>query len=1209
LLKSLIFIIISVFCLQLSPVQAAGQTNSSSFLNSFAKKGTNFLKASFAYSPTYLKAGQGVQFRDLSTGTPISWQWDFGDGTGSAQQNPTHVYASPGFRRVTLTVSNTASTRKASKTLTVLPTEAAASFVFSPPTPGPGQVVQFADTSTGNPVSWSWKFGDGGTSTVKNPSHAFARAGNYVVGLVATTSTGSKQASRTLTVASISVLNSSFAFAPTTPVVGQIVQFTDASAGDPTSWSWAFGDGATSTAQNPSHAYSTAGAKTVTLTVTNRTGSSTSNHALTVTTPLTASFSFSPTSPIAGQSVQFTDISSGNPASLSWNFGDGAVSSAQNPTHAYATAGTKTVTLIVTNSSGSNSTSRAVTVTAPLKASFASSPSSPVVNQPVQFTDASTGSPSIWQWTFGDGSTSSTQNPNHTYTAAGSYSVTLTIMTASGQDSVTQIVSVAAANSLVASFTCNPASPATGQAVQFTDTSTGGPTSWSWNFGDGSASTAQNPSHTYTAAGAKTVTLTATNSSGSTSVSKTVTIVAALAASFAYSPASPVTGQAVQFTDTSTGGPTSWNWNFGDGSASTAQNPSHTYTAAGAKTVTLTATSGSGSASVSKTINVAAVLASSFIFSPSSPTIGQTVQFTDTSTGNPTAWNWAFGDGSTSTAQNPSHVYTVIGTYDTVLTILSGSDSNSKSVTIVVGAAGTMYSLPLERTVNWSQAGVWYGGVKGIPSFAISRNVKDAPYNAVGDGSHDDTSAIQSAINSCASGSAVYLPSGTYKITSSLRLRSGVVIRGDGSPTTKIVNYSNGDAIVISGEVQYGPSTNITSGSTKGSSSIVVSSASSFPVGSLVVVDQLNDAALTNSSGGEGNCDWCSRDNGARSLGEIAVITAKSGNTLTLSHPLLYGYNKTPQIYLFCQAPIVNAGVENLYIKTSSSGLADACGVDMIVAYGCWVKNVEFDKIPRKCVWVQASTGCEVRKSYFHDATQLDGDHGYAISTQSQSSLCLYEDNIFYNMHANIAFGSGGGVGNVAAYNYGYNCIHEQPSWFIHSFATHGAHTYMNLWEGNVMPKIGFDNIWGSGSHQVVFRNQIRDSNPGVTVTTNLAGIQIAPYNRYDSFVGNVLGYAGYTGTYNYASDGSYCLWQIDTSDPLVKSTLIRHGNYDYADLETKWDAGSANHTLASSLYLVSRPSWFGSVVWPPFGPDVSGYVQKIPAQIRFETGPGHYFD
>jgi PKD repeat protein len=602
-------------------------------------------------------------------------------------------------------------------------------------------------------------------------------------------------------------------------------------------------------------------------------------------------------------------------------------------------------------------------------------------------------------------------------------------------------------------------------------------------------------------------------------------------------------------------------------------------------------------------------LGASFIYSPATPSAGQSVQFTDTSTGNPASWSWSFGDGSTSSFQNPSHTYAVAGSFDVTLTISSGSESASKTLSIAVKEESVFYSLPADRTVDWSRVGVWYGGVKGIPNYPISINVKEAPFNAAGNGTHDDTAALQSAINSCSPGYAVYVPSGTYKITSSLRLKSGVAVRGDGSPATKIVSSANGDAIVISGEIQYGPSTAIVSGNAKGSTSIVVSSAASFPVGSLIVIDQLNDAALTNSSGSEGYCDWCSRDSGGRSLGEISIVTGKSGSTLALSHPLLYGYNKAPQIYLYCQAPIVNAGVENLYIKSASSNLADACGVDMIVAYGCWVKNVEFDAIPKKCVWVQGSTGCEVRKSYFHDATQLDGDHGYAISTQAQSSYCLYEDNIFYNMHANIAFGSGGGAGNVAAYNYGHNGIHEQVNWFIHCFATHGAHTYMNLWEGNVMPKIGFDNIWGSGSHQVVYRNQIRDSNPGVAVTTNLAGIQIAPYNRYDSFVGNVLGYSGYSGTYSYVSDDRYCFWQLDSTDSLVRSTLIRHGNYDYADNETKWDPAIANHTLANSLYLSAKPSWFGTVVWPPIGPDVSGLIQKIPAQIRFEAGPGHYFD
>jgi len=148
-----------------------------------------------------------------------------------------------------------------------------------------------------------------------------------------------------------------------------------------------------------------------------------------------------------------------------------------------------------------------------------------------------------------------------------------------------------------ASFTWSPTSPTAGQAVQFTDTSTGSPTSWSWTFGDGGTSHSQNPSHTYTAAGTYSVTMTVSNQGGSDSVSHTVTVSQAGSAplvSFTWSPSSPKVDEAVQFTDTSTGSPTSWSWTFGDGGTSHGQNPSHTFSSAGTYSVRLTASNSYG---------------------------------------------------------------------------------------------------------------------------------------------------------------------------------------------------------------------------------------------------------------------------------------------------------------------------------------------------------------------------------------------------------------------------------------------------------------------------------------------------------------------------------------------------------------------------------------------------------------------------------------
>jgi PKD repeat protein len=150
-------------------------------------------------------------------------------------------------------------------------------------------------------------------------------------------------------------------------------------------------------------------------------------------------------------------------------------------------------------------------------AAFMGSPTSGTVSLTVTFTDQSTGSPTSWSWTFGDGGTSTLQNPIYTYNATGTYTVVLTATNAAGSDSETKTnyITVNPCAAPVAAFAGTPTSGSAPLTVYFTDQSTNTPTSWSWTFGDGGTSTVKNPSHVYTNAGTYTVALTATNSCGS----------------------------------------------------------------------------------------------------------------------------------------------------------------------------------------------------------------------------------------------------------------------------------------------------------------------------------------------------------------------------------------------------------------------------------------------------------------------------------------------------------------------------------------------------------------------------------------------------------------------------------------------------------------------------------------------------------------------
>lgn len=148
-------------------------------------------------------------------------------------------------------------------------------------------------------------------------------------------------------------------------------------------------------------------------------------------------------------------------------------------------------------------------------AGFTATPVAGELPLPVQFTDASSGGPTHWAWDFGDGATSNLANPSHTYTAPGTYSVSLAVSNSAGSDSTTQTDLVTVDDHApLAGFTAANTDGVGPLAVDFTDASTNHPTSWAWDFGDGATSTEQSPSHTYTTAGSFAVSLTVTNSGG-----------------------------------------------------------------------------------------------------------------------------------------------------------------------------------------------------------------------------------------------------------------------------------------------------------------------------------------------------------------------------------------------------------------------------------------------------------------------------------------------------------------------------------------------------------------------------------------------------------------------------------------------------------------------------------------------------------------------
>ena len=327
----------------------------------------------------------------------------------------------------------------------------------------------------------------------------------------------------------------------------------------------------------------------------------------------------------------------------------------------------------------------------------------------VAFADNSTSGDGIaaWLWSFGDGQTSTEQNPTHVYAQDGTYTVTLTVTEADADGDVETkagYVTVSDAGPS-ADFSASPATGAEPLTVALTDLSTShdGIVSWLWDFGDGQTSTEQNPTHVYAQDGTYTVTLTVTEADADGDVETKAGYVTVSgtgpAADFSATPTSGTEPLTVVFADLSSSydGIVSWLWDFGDGQTSMEQNPTHVYAQDGTYAVTLTVTEADADSDTETKASYVTVSgtgpAADFSATPTSGTEPLTVVFTDASTSYDgiVSWLWDFGDGQTSTEQNPTHVYAQDGTYTVTLTVTEAdadSDTETKASYVTVSGTG-----------------------------------------------------------------------------------------------------------------------------------------------------------------------------------------------------------------------------------------------------------------------------------------------------------------------------------------------------------------------------------------------------------------------------------------------------------------------------------------------------------------------------------------
>lgn len=668
------------------------------------------------FSANEVCLGEPTVFTDASSiinGVIDVYDWNFGDGNTSSLQNPTHTYANPGTYNVSLrVVSDMACDDVMNMALRVNPKPAA---TFTTPSVCVYNAASFNSQSiitTGNINNWYWNFGDNTSSNDSIALHNYAAPGSYTVALVVTSDKGCGD---TATV-SLAIFDAPTAnFSGASACQNAAVQFNDSSSiatGNITNWNWIFSNGSSSAQQNPSVNFTTPGVVNAQLVVTSSNGcTDTASQSINVFDLPTATFTTADV--CLGSNTPFYNQSSVNGGAnftCNWNFGDGTNDTLEYTQHTYAQAGNYNVQLTVTTNTGCVSTiSQPVQVFAPPVANFSSG--SVCRMQQTTFTDASSvanGSITSWNWAFGDGLLSQSQNPLHTYATEGTYPVQLTVTSNHGCTDI-YYDTVEVYRLPEPQIATNPNCVNTG--ISMTDVSdTSSIVSWAWNFGDGATSTQVTPVHQYAQAGSYWITLMTENTLGCRATdSMLVDVYPNPQAGFTGGPGCE--GSPIDFTNTSTiasGSITRYDWAFGDSTTSGAVDPTHTFTPAGNYNVTLVVTSDFGCVdSVTATVVVNPNPVAHFTFSDANGCGPLLINFTDSSyvsSGNVVSWYWNFGDGHTDTLQNTSNIYYNTGVYPVALTVTSdagcvNTDTIPNAITVYPSPIADFTPDPQETTI------------------------------------------------------------------------------------------------------------------------------------------------------------------------------------------------------------------------------------------------------------------------------------------------------------------------------------------------------------------------------------------------------------------------------------------------------------------------------------------------------------------------------
>jgi PKD repeat protein len=635
-----------------------------------------------------------LHFYASSPQSNATYSWNFGDGTTGTGADPWHLYSNSGAYWVCLTVSVTnGQTCNWCDSIHVLnppPPTCNAHFQYSANYHNPDS-IHFSPAAPGSTASYLWTFGDGNTSTNVDPWHLYSAPGAYYVCLTVTLSNGTTcNWCDSIHVVNLPppTCNAHFQFYANNHNPDSI-HFSPAALISTASYSWSFGDGNTSTNADPWHLYSAPGAYYVCLTVTLSNGTTCywcdSIHVVNLPPPTcNAHFQFY-SSPHNPDSIHFYSV---NPqvstSTYSWTFGDGTSGTGAYPWHLYSAPGAYYVCLTINTSNGGTCTwcdsIHVINLPPPACNAHFQYYFNPHNVDSIHFTAVtSTTAGAIYSWTFGDGSTGTGADPWHFYPNAGTYyvclDVTLNGNTCHWCDSIHIITPPPPVCNAHYQFYANPHNPDSIHFYPQMPVASGA--TYSWTFGDGNSSTNHDPWHFFATTGTYYVCLTVTLTNGTScnwcDSIHVMHLPQYCNAHYQHYP-NPHNPDSVHFYPSVINSHSAiYQWSFGDGTTSTNHDPWHLYPGPGVYYVCLTLTLVNGTSCTScdsiHVVNPPPPPCNAYFQFYPNPNNHDSLHYYPVTSTAAATYLWNFGDGTTSTAHDPWHLYSTPGMYFTCLTI------------------------------------------------------------------------------------------------------------------------------------------------------------------------------------------------------------------------------------------------------------------------------------------------------------------------------------------------------------------------------------------------------------------------------------------------------------------------------------------------------------------------------------------------------------